>query len=617
MCKKTARYLPVLILLCALGCKSTMMKGTPLYSGEYSKPQGPPEDRVNMWPLLYYHDPALSLLWPVGEATDDHISVRPIFSVYKLDKDEQEWSFLWPLSNLDFDTKHYRVFPVFWGGRKDEDSDSRYFVAFPLAWKMPDWKGVFPVFCWHGETTDGFTVLPLCWYEKDEYFHFFPLWLYTRPSDDYLDASVLWPIFRVKKTKDEKGFRIWPLIGAYTDGEDSHERYALWPLCHDLRDGDTRTRVAFPLYFEHSEGEDGWWAAVPVAFHKQEGGDATTITPIWASGKKGDARWSLLLPLYFRSSNPEQKTERLITPLGGWSKSPEKSDLTIIPLLSSYTTRDDEKEIWALGPMARARWGGDKLQHHVFPLYYYDSEKNMFLSPIASRRAGDDGSGFFNLLGLLAHYSVDARGKKMFGALLPLTEFSWDDDGEHRGAKVFPLFSWERTRRPDMRRSSSWLLPWMRFKSYEHGTVGEETASSRYNSFFPFWRYSYDYNSRPGESATPPGGPKAVKQAPTDASEFSILGWLYDSKHRKVISEDPKKAEDYTRKRMLWRVMHYERDGGDASLDLFPFITWDKKADGYRKTSFMWRFFRNERKPDGSRNIDLLFIPVMRKRAAE
>ena len=51
---------------------------------------------------------------------------------------------------------------------------------------------------------------------------------------------------------------------------------------------------------------------------------------------------------------------------------------------------------------------------------------------------------------------------------------------------------------------------------------------------------------------------------------------------------------------------------GDRSLDLFPFITWDKKADGASQTSFMWRLYRNQRTKDGGRNLDLLFVPVMR-----
>ena len=121
------------------------MKGTPLYSGEYSKPQAPPEDRVNLWPLAYYHDPALSVLWPLGERTDDHIAARPLFSAYKLDKEKHQYNVLWPFSQFDFDASHYHVAPFFWGG----EPKSKYRGVFPLLWYWPGDKFVvFPVFWW-------------------------------------------------------------------------------------------------------------------------------------------------------------------------------------------------------------------------------------------------------------------------------------------------------------------------------------------------------------------------------------------------------------------------------------------------------------------------------------
>lgn len=34
--------------------------------------------------------------------------------------------------------------------------------------------------------------------------------------------------------------------------------------------------------------------------------------------------------------------------------------------------------------------------------------------------------------------------------------------------------------------------------------------------------------------------------------------------------------------------------GKDVSFDVFPGVTWDSKADGYRKASWLWRLFRWE-----------------------
>ena len=32
----------------------------------------------HLWPLVYYRDPALSVLWPIGEKTDEHFAIRPL-----------------------------------------------------------------------------------------------------------------------------------------------------------------------------------------------------------------------------------------------------------------------------------------------------------------------------------------------------------------------------------------------------------------------------------------------------------------------------------------------------------------------------------------------------------
>ena len=104
------------------------MKGTPFYTGEYGIRQGHVEDRVNVWPLLYYREPALSIAWPFIEKTDEHIALRPVFSVYGLDDAERVYNVLWPLGQFDFQHDRHRIFPAFWG----ED----YACLFPLYWHM-------------------------------------------------------------------------------------------------------------------------------------------------------------------------------------------------------------------------------------------------------------------------------------------------------------------------------------------------------------------------------------------------------------------------------------------------------------------------------------------------
>ncbi|MBM4035017.1 MAG: hypothetical protein FJ291_25015 [Planctomycetes bacterium] len=884
--------------LIALGaCAQMYMKGTPLYTGEYSKPQGPPEDRVNLWPIAYYHKPALSVLWPFMEWTDDHAAIRPVFSVYKLDKPKHDWSVLYPLAEFDCDQDVHRVIPFFWG---TDEKNHPYFVLFPMVWLHDKTKAVLPVVVWDGEGTvfpfawwwkDGFTLFPFFWYQRGNYCHLLPLWFHDKLGPDGHDTHVLWPIFESLKTKEKQGWRLWPFAGDYQgkdrrysfalwplahyiragdsttrlaiplyfewsdkastsqlvppfyyhtkgpEGTDTHvlwpifesldtkteqgwrlwpfagdykskdRRYsfALWPLGHYEREGDKTTRVAFPLYFEASEKDKGWRLLIPAFFHKAEGADSLTLTPLWFGGKKGKVEWDGVVPLYYRSSDAATDTERLITPLLATWRSPDEKSWLVVPLASRLAWGKGEKDLWFLGPLAHARWGGESTDHHVIPLYryardskgwrlatllvacgkneagehltvipllsgytrdkaglskiflvplfsewqwkgrdndllllwflahfrwgrtgelgtqevppafigfrwekenvqnhiiplyYYDRNEQMFLSPLASWR-NKPGEKFLNLLGLGAHYTENKRGEKelflpfllsdyawggedkelwalfpFFHALwgkdqlahhvLPIYAYDrkdkmfltplvswqtkpdqgffnlgmllahyarekdgkrelvippllstiwWNDKAGEKGIATSPLFSWSKRAKPDgtESREELWVAPWLEADRWtgtrsftEGGKKTEYKFAERSNEFFPFWDYTYSHH-------IPTEGP------PTTTAEFNILYWLYDYERREGMKDqkDPKKTHDYVRSRILWHVMHYDQLDGRESLDVFPFITWDRKKDGYRKTSFLWRLYRNEHGRDGSRSLDILFLPLLRKK---
>jgi len=91
----------------------------------------------------------------------------------------------------------------------------------------------------------------------------------------------------------------------------------------------------------------------------------------------------------------------------------------------------------------------------------------------------------------------------------------------------------------------------------------------------------------------------------------SLLLLLYDYK-RTIRQQKEEESSDYTRARILWRLWHYERANGDVSVDVFPGITYDRKKNGFKKFSFLWRLIRYEKGPDGKK-VDLLFLPLVRR----
>ena len=697
--------------LLAAGCAAPHMKGTPFYTGEYATPQGPPEDRVNLWPIAYYRKPALSVMWPIAEWTDDHVALRPAFSVYKLDQQRHQWNVAAPLAQFDFDTGEHRVLPFLWGEDRftafplvhlDLDEGryvvlpflwgEDYFVGFPLVWLFDETKGVFPAFWWD----EGLTVFPLYWRKKGGYHHLPPLWWHW-PKDGGHDTHVLWPLFHRVETGEKKGFRVWPFVGRY-EGNDWRHAFALWPLCHDYRQGDERTRVAFPLYFEHREKDKAWRLLLPLIYRQTEGDDSLTLTPLWTGGKKGQRRWSALIPLYYHDVDDATGERFLLTPLVGSDHTPDRTEWALMPILSSFGWGKGGKELWALAPLVHARWGGENVQHHALPFYYYDRDDGMFLSPLVSWQK-KDGGGFLNLGSLLTHYSYGsdghkrllvlpplfaggwgkgthdywlpwplarakrgedsvthhvfplyyygregdealtfrllvmlaryaraANGRKQLG--LPLTEIAWGGPDGGAKAGTFPLFHWqrratERTRKhkpagrdvKEKEQSRSLTVPsilplfhtWttQREATPAHGQPGQaHTRRERRHWLFPLWHY------RSASDAYQGAGPKTDRRE----ADFRLLGWLYDRRVRSGAELwDDKQPHDYVRSRVLWRVMHYEWLDGDQSLDVFPFLTWDCKKDGYRQTSFLWRLFRSQRGADGSRKLDVLFIPLLRR----
>ncbi|MDP6524735.1 MAG: hypothetical protein QGH15_10985 [Kiritimatiellia bacterium] len=455
-----ARWFAIPLLLLSLvllaGCASPQMKGTPFYSGEYKVRQGPVEDRVNIWPLLYFRDPALSVLWPLMELTEDHFALRPLCSVYGLDGDDRVVNVLWPIARFDTDAGENRIFPVYWG--------KNYAFVLPLYWhqRKPQVDGVSDMLV--------------------------PLWSYSKDRSGY-NTHVMWPVFNVKDRPEEKGGRVWPLGGSYSRGQNSYS-FALWPLGHRWSGPDETGSAVLPLYahmkgpdesvffslpYSCSESQNGdYWRLVPPLFYNAKGENGSILlTPLYSSGESSDGKrkWSLLLPVYFASADGDRKVRASL--LGFSSQEGSNMGWMLFPLLSGGKKGKDGGEAWMLGPVAHASWGDQKGQHHVFP-FYLKSEKpegSMFLSlPWSSSERASGESWQFSPLVYFKTKDSDgetlltplyARGSSAskesdWQTVLPLYYRRTDPDGElfttllggvRKGPDgkrwmIYPLLSW-------------------------------------------------------------------------------------------------------------------------------------------------------------------------------
>jgi hypothetical protein len=577
-----------LILLCA-GCESPEMKGTPFYTGEYAKREGPPEQRVNAWPVVYYREPALSVFWPIFEVTDDHKAVRPLFSVYKLDQTNREYNVLWPLAQFDHETRDNRIFPFFWG--KDDTGDD-YLVGFPLYWHFGH-----PV-----SQNNGTDCL-------------FPLWYLNRePNGDY-SFYCPWPLFHTWSGawSKESGSMVFPLYWHDRDKEGS-EFYSLLWLSQTKNNGD-------------------YWRALPPLYYQASNETfSATATLLWAKGRSADKDWQTVIPFAYW----DRQQHTLITPL--WARwRDEDQETSLAPwLLSSWTSSTNRDDLWLFLGLAHASWGSEAGSHYVVPIYYRNAESHTLLTPLFGWQHGNR-DYYYPITPLFGVRTGDRTGGSW---LFPLYSHSRDKNtgetedwflllgGNHRenqyqSSWFLPLYYYRNggplDSEPDTEHryvdqsygSEFWCLP---FCWYENQCQVRSTPSFQRdkgatnaplvreytwkNGAFPLWSYSSE--------TTPARNISKVN------SSVGVI--LYDYRHEVEPSREGHSigTNDYTRARILWRLWHYERTNGNVSVDIFPAITYDRRTDGYKKSSFLWRFFRYERSPDGSKKLDVLYIPLMR-----
>ncbi|MBA4389022.1 MAG: hypothetical protein C0404_13655 [Verrucomicrobia bacterium] len=357
-----------MVTILSSGCRSVVMKGTPIYTGEYEKRLGPAEDRINVWPLVYYRDPALSVLWPIGEFTDDHWALRPVVSVYGLDTGRKEYNLFWPLAQYDTGNDTARVFPVFWG--------RHYLTVFPLYWHETSAVNKSYMFD---------TLFPAWWFKRDVL---------------GVDAYIAWPLIHYKNRGNEKGWHLFPVAGDYTAGSSRYSFYA-WPLGHAWANPDqseagstflpaywySRDKSGYrALSLPYSRGRDldgyGWNLVPPLYYSTTDKHGSRSFTPLYSWGGSDDGRrsWSMFLPLYYENSDGDDKV--FATLLGGRKRS-----------------RDGDG--WLFPPLLTGGWRDSKGSSYWYPWPLGHSESSeagssQFFVPLYMRSSGRDGSSFYS-----------------------------------------------------------------------------------------------------------------------------------------------------------------------------------------------------------------------------
>lgn len=503
------------------GCATTAMKGTPFYTGEWPERTGLVEDRVALWPLVYYREPALSILWPIFEMTPAHLAVRPVYSMQNRSTDHPTHNVLWPLGRFDTGAGRYRFFPFYWG----ED----HTVVFPLYWHLgkpfQDEGGVHSVF---------------------------PLYHYQRSADSRV-LKLAWPLARFERGDELSRNRIFPLFStARWPNGDKWFRSLPYGRGHDAR-RDEQWEWLFPFYIRTETPHSHAFVSLPYSRFVEDDFHATyLLSGLWGRRVEGDnhTHWllplygsfgssqhsTLILPLFYSNRNPELGESELalfpfwyhrrspsstswFTLLGGsvqhddgtgltlslpytrWHPN-ENRDIQIIPpLLSARDERPERRDWHTPWPLARISTGSEARPSYALPLFYRNPSTDTLVTPFYQRGTDTDAQAFWNAVLPLYYHRRTPESRAWITPLGAVTRsksgtertitplyLRFEDSPEQVWHVLPPLLSW-RNRTPE-RDDYRALLGMMRF------TTGDEGGASH---VLPL----YYWNPATGTWATP------------------------------------------------------------------------------------------------------------------
>ncbi len=482
--------------LLATGCASPHMKGAPFYTGGGTARPGSREEPINIWPLFYYHKPDLRILWPVFEKTDDWLAIRPLMSVYGLKDQRPVYNVLWPIARFDPHRKRYRVFPVFWGEKtatvfplywhrgEPFGAQGGSSTMIPLWHVERDAQGHNTHVLWpllhfkNRESRTGWRAWPLLgsyrdttakkhyrfvawpfghdWHDahaNERFQTLFPIYIYTSlPSEKHVLSPIAaagwtksgdrWhgvlPLYFTARFGEERtfgtllgGFRkdgpdaSWfftPLLsGGYHDEHRGGRIFILGPLAHARWSEDGRRHHLFPVYSAAKHADRSHWASL-----------------LYGHGtRKSDASgWRYLIP-FFISTYDEDRSS-LISLLGGWRREGDGGQWMAVPLLSGGHWGEKRGAVYALGPLAHARWSETARSSHVLPFFYRseNADGRRFVSPLWMSGATSAGDAW-RTVPLLYWHSGNERRQR---TLTPLAAWGSAAKSNERWHTVLPFY---------------------------------------------------------------------------------------------------------------------------------------------------------------------------------
>ena len=506
------------------------------------------------------------------------------------------------------DSRNYSVVPIFWHSA-DRSTTSTILVP---AWVRRDTSGnlsigLFPAFHhsrWTGSDAGVKTgVLLLAGSRRDmtSYHHYlFPLIDFSGDRELEKERAMVFPFFWGKTPTNSYAF-LPPVV---------------WSREHESGRYDGLGVLPFYLRWRGID-YDGLFAL----------DDIDIVPPLWGRNRgPGDDRgWFFVAyPLFVRSKDARTRTW-MPFPFIGTSRMPSRRDVWFWPVMSWTRDHKTESTRWSalfslLGyrknPSGTSQWffpvynyrhsessgAGQTVWRGLLWLFHYEKRQSVLhwrffpLADYTRRMNGNDNDVTWNVLILLLNGTRSATYRRVHALAGSL--YSGRECMSERWTSITPFYS-DR----------------MRLERKSLDEPGRQIE--RTNVLFPL---TY-YRRRAADESATGGAPTTVgnqlelalldplallDDAPNVARHYSALFHLIDYRR----TDDGRR--DF---RLLWHDVHHTVDGDRRSLELFPFIESERTPDS-RLFAFGWRLLRYER-TGGEKSLRLFFLPAVRWGGAE
>ena len=474
------------------------------------------------------------------------------------------------------------------GGRDEQGSNLRWLMGFAGAhWDGPDGyrnSWCFPL--WY-EDSEGTYMTPLFWHSSDSNW-LFPLAYWD--SHDFV-SPLWWQSFNYK-TGDTESWMVPPLLtGGGVDYSGNSYFYSPLGGYSENKSG------VFPLWYR---GPGGFYSLPYCQWWNDKNGKETTFIPpllSWhTSTAHGSEETRVLLGVFGRNA----ETNGTASSDWVWPLYYRESDGDFMTLLAGSMTLGNSVDHWWLTPLVGTTTG-DQSGFWLFPLVSGKTEKALpqlekmmnaekldasIVGKMHKQKEWDRQKGWFTNEVFQVNGRSASEGLQFGVCAGGRTRAIHVDGGENVKRRG-------RGRLADVRKAADKL-----WREGKDRTVSFDDKVEYGNQLlFGGTRQrvvNFDYDTK-----------EKVFDGEVDES-LSLFGLVWSSRDEKF------EGHDYSKRALFWRLFHHEELNGDATTDIFPFITRDAKKDGYTNTSFLWRLFRYENDPQKGTSLDLFFIPLLR-----